>query len=370
VQRLFARFAQRGAAGIAPDYARCGQHQAQRTAPPLVADLCQTRRDHPRWGSELIRLELEDHYDRLPSARTVRRHLQAAGLQPAPAGRAHPAAPCLARARRPHQGWQTDAAEELRLRDQRQACWLRLVDECSGAFLQTSVFASGRWPQVDRHAIQDGLRRAFAAWGLPERLRVDNGFPWASTGEFPTEMALWLIGLGIEVAWIPPGCPQHNGVVERAQGTGPNWAEPQTCQSAAELQQRCDRLDCLQRERYPYRAGRSRWEVYPELRHSGRPYRRRPERSLWQLAKALAAVAGTVVERRVDHNGCVAIYHRQYYLGRGHLGKAVWVSLDPSGPTWVFADAAGNELRTHAAAELTAERICNLSVTYRPEEDS
>src|SRR5436309_809815 len=126
---------------------------------------------------------------------------------------------------------------------------LRLVDECSGAFLQTSVFANARWPKVDRHAIQDELRRAFAAWGLPGRLRVDNGFPWASTGEFPTEMALWLIGLGVEVVWIAPGCPQHNGVVERAQGTGQNWAEPPTCRSAAELQRRCDRLDRLQRER-------------------------------------------------------------------------------------------------------------------------
>jgi hypothetical protein len=43
----------------------------------------------------------------------------------------------------------------------------------------------------------------------------------------------------------------------------------------------------------------------------------------------------------------------------------VYVSLDPSGPTWVFADEAGNQLRTHAADELTAERIRSLSVAGR-----
>jgi transposase len=366
VRRLFARFAQRGAAGIAPDYDRCGQQQARRTAPELVQRLCQLRGDHPRWGSELIRLELADHHATVPSARTLRRHLHQAGLQPAPAGPL-PAAerPRVPRAQRPHQGWQTDASEELRLQGSQRVCWLRVVDECSGAFLQTLVFAHARWEQVQRQAIQDGLRQVFARWGLPQRLRVDNGYPWGSTGEFPPELALWLIGLGIEVVWIPPGCPQQNGVVERAQGIGQDWAEPQTCRDVAELQQRCDRLDQWQRERYPYRDGRSRWEVYPALRHAGRRYQRRQERSRWDVTKVWAVVSQQVVQRRVDCTGSVSLYHHHRYIGKPHIGRVVYVSLDPTGPTWVFADEAGTELRTHAADELTAERICNLTVTGR-----
>jgi len=73
---------------------------------------------------------------------------------------------------------------------------------------------------VQRQPIQDGLRQVFGRWGLPQRLRVDNGYPWGSSGDFPPEMALWLIGLGIDRVWIAPACPQKNGVVERAQGTG------------------------------------------------------------------------------------------------------------------------------------------------------
>jgi transposase len=366
VQRLLARFEQRGADGIGPDYDHCGQDQAQQTAPQLVEHVCQTRRDHQRWGTEMIRLELEQRYDTLPSTRTMRRHLRKAGLGPAPAGRMAAAEyPLVPRAERPHQGWQTDASEELRLQSNQQVCWLRFVDECSGAFLKTLVFPAARWEHVDRHTIQEGLRQVFSTWGLPERLRVDNGYPWGSGGEFPPEMALWLIGLGIEMVWIPPACPQQNGVVERAQGTGQRWTEPGTCTAREELQRRCDELDRLQRERYPYRDQCSRWQVYPSLKHTGRTYRRREEASAWDVSKVWAVIGQQVVQRRVDASGSVSLYHRTRYVGKPYIGKIVYVSLDPTGPTWVIADQAGNELRTHAAEELTAERVRGLSVMCR-----
>ena len=366
VQRLFARFARRGAAAVAPDYHRCGQRQPGQTPLPLVQDICQTRRNHPRWGADMIRLELEDRYAAPPCARTLRRHLRQAGLQPAPAGRTSAAEyPHVPRATRPHQGWQTDACEELHLQGNRRAGWLRIVDECTGAFLQTTVFEVARWERVDRHRIQEAFRAAFAGWGLPERFRVDNGYPWGSSGDFPPELALWLIGLGIAMVWLKPACPQQNGVVEHAQGTGQNWAEPQTCATAAVLQARCDALDRRQRERYPYRQGRSRLDVYPQLRHSGRRYQGRREGARWDVKRVWAAVARHVVKRRVACTGSVSIYHRSRYVGKPYIGKDVYVTLDPSGPAWVIADAAGTQLRTHAADELSAERIRGLSVMCR-----
>ncbi len=39
------------------------------------------------------------------------------------------------------------------------------------------------------------LRAAFARWGMPVHIRVDNGYPWGSTGDLPTELGLWLLGL-------------------------------------------------------------------------------------------------------------------------------------------------------------------------------
>lgn len=365
VQRLFARFERRGADGISPHYHQCGA-AASATRAKVVHQFCQLRRAHPRWGAEMIRLELQDQHAELPCARTIQRHLRQAGLQPAPAGRPPSASsPWVPRAERPHQGWQTDASEELALRRQKQACWLRVVDECSGAFLKTTIFPYARWEQVERHRIQEAVREVFAQWGLPERLRVDNGYPWGSTGDFPPEMALWLIGLGVEMIWIPPACPQHNGVVERAQGTGQNWVEPQTCQDTAELQKRCDEMDRRQRERYPYQGRQSRCEVYPQLKHSGRRYSRAWEQRHWDLSRVLTSLGDKVAVRRVDASGSISLYNRTRYVGKPSIGSQVYVSLDPTGPTWVIADEAGRELRTHQADELTAERIRSLSVGCR-----
>jgi hypothetical protein len=361
---LFARFDQLGPDGIAPGYAACGQHQAGQTPAPLVEQLCQVRRDHPTWGSVMILLEVEDQHDALPDERTVRRHLRRAGLHPAPAGRP-PRPTHVPRAGQPHQGWQIDASEELRLKDGDCACWLRFVDECSGAFLQTLVYPQARWEHVQRHPIQQGLRQVFSRWGLPQRLRVDNGYPWGNSGDYPPELALWVIGLGIDMVWIPPGCPQENGVVERAQQTGQNWCEPHLCSDAHELQQSCDRMDQRQRERYPYQKGQSRWQVYPELKHSGRKYSAAREAKVWDATRVWQMMSGIVGKRRVDKTGSVSVYHRNRYVGKPYIGTEVYVSLDPTGPTWVIADESGRQLRTHKAEELSAERIRSLNVGYR-----
>src|SRR5262249_53568051 len=81
------------------------------------------------------------------------------------------------------------------------------------------------WNSVPAAATQGFLRRQFAHWGRPEALRVDNGSPWGSRGDLPTDLVLWLAGLAVAVRANPPRRPQDNGVVERSQGTGKRWAE-------------------------------------------------------------------------------------------------------------------------------------------------
>ena len=365
VQRWFDRFDRLGSEGVATGYSVCGQHQVVQTPADQVEQFCQTRLDHLLWGSEMIRLELEDRHTTLPCARTIRRHLHKAGLQAAPPGRPPARSLRVARATTPHQRWQIDASEELSLADGSRVCWLRIVDECTGAFLKTVVFDTARWENVARQDIQNAMREVFGVWGLPLEIRVDNGYPWGSGGDFPPEMALWLIGLGITMVWNDPGCPQQNGVVERSQDIGQDWFEPQTCADAAELQRRSDELDRRHRERYPYRDRQSRWEVYPGLRHSGRKYSPQQETKRWDVQKAWAAVAQQVGKRKVDCTGCVSIYHRNRYVGKPYIGREVYVSLDPTGPTWVIADDEGRQLRTHSAEELTAESIRSLGVAGR-----
>src|SRR5438067_1877559 len=69
-------------------------------------------------------------------------------------------------------------------------------------------FSPRVWNGVPATAVQGVLREVFGTWGLPGRLRVDNGAPWGGWNDLPTDLALWLIGLGVDLTWNPPARPQ------------------------------------------------------------------------------------------------------------------------------------------------------------------
>lgn len=201
------------------------------------------------------------------------------------------------------------------------------------------------------------LRRAFERWGLPRRIRVDNGKPWGSSGDLPPPLALWLIGLGVEVIWNTPRRPQENGVVERSQGTAKRWAEPHARRDPAELQARLNADDQLQRERYPRARGRSRLELFPKLAHSGRPYREAEEDAAWSRRRARNFLAEFAVPRRVDSQGKISIYNKNLYVGSMISGRRVWVQFDAERGEWFISSDTGQQLRTRPAPEISEESL-------------
>lgn len=223
----------------------------------------------------------------------------------------------------------------------------------------------GCWTQVDPRATQTSLRRAFQQWGRPGRLRVDNGAPWGSRGDLPTDLVCWLAGLGVAVTANPPRCPQANGVVERSQGVGKQWGEPWTCGSSAELQERLNVMDRVQRERYPVKSGRSRLETYPSLGHSGQSYDPTQEGSAWDLQKARDLMGSHRVPRLVDRQGKLSLYNRPYSVGVTWASRTVWVGFDPVEGAWTFQDQQGHEIRRQVAKELSRESVCEMEVSHR-----
>jgi hypothetical protein len=216
---------------------------------------------------------------------------------------------------------------------------------------------------VPAKASQDELRCALGRWGIPKAIRVDNGSPWGSTGELPTDLSFWLIGMGIEMIWNPPRQPQDNGVVERSQGTGKRWGHATTCADIDELRARVEYQDRIQRERYPSLAGRSRLETFPALAHSGRPYVAEQESEKWNLQCVLEHLAGYVLIRRVDSSGTISLYNRSRYVGTLLKGRDVYISLDPIEAAWVYADKSGATIHRQPAKELTADNIRALGVS-------
>jgi hypothetical protein len=213
---------------------------------------------------------------------------------------------------------------------------------------------------------RDQLRLAFARWGRPERVRADNGTPWgAARGDLPTELGLWLIGLGVGVDYNPPASPQDNGVVERSQGTAKRWGEPQACDSPEELRRRLGVMDQIQRAEYPSVGGRSRLEAYPGLAHSGREYSPGWEEAHWSLEAVGAHLAGFAGRRRVGASGSISVYNRDVYVGSIHRNKEVYVMFDPMTCQWIISDDEGRQLSRQAAPEICRERVMDLTVTRR-----
>ncbi|MFX5611440.1 integrase core domain-containing protein, partial [Acinetobacter baumannii] len=64
------------------------------------------------------------------------------------------------------------------------------------------------------------FEQVFRQYGLPERIRSDNGPPFATTGVAGlSRLAIWWIRLGIRPERIERGKPQQNGRHERMHRT-------------------------------------------------------------------------------------------------------------------------------------------------------
>jgi hypothetical protein len=209
----------------------------------------------------------------------------------------------------------------------------------------------------------DTLRRAFERRGLPGRIRVDNGYPWVSTGGLPTELGLWLLGLGIDLVPDRVRRPEDNGAVECSQNTGKRWAEPERCGSAAERQRRLAAMDRHQRQAFPD-AAHSRMRLFPALAHSGRADRRGREAALWQPQRVRDKLAEYAVARQVNARGLVSIYGRNYSVARKYAGEAVYVRLDAASGDWLIELDDGPVIGRHPA-ELSREAILGRRVTRR-----
>jgi hypothetical protein len=200
---------------------------------------------------------------------------------------------------------------------------------------------------------------------MPQRIRVDNGSPWGSWSDLPTDLSLWLIGLGVNVHWNHPKRPQENGVIERSQGTGQRWAEPHACATVQQLQRRFETMDRIQRESYAVQGKATRLQAHPGLMHRQRPYCRAREKGMWKLQRVLDHLSGYAISRRVGPHGHVCLYNRHYYVGFIHKRRTVQIIFDPDNLHWLVLNQDGHLLNRLAVKEITEKSIRQLRVTRK-----
>lgn len=138
VRNWWQRFRREGEAGLQTRYQRCGP-QGPKAGPAVHQAALTMKREHPTWGAGLIRLELQKQFatQPLPQVRAIQRWFQKAGLQPP---RAQRPAMVRHRAREPHEVWEIDAKERLRLANGSPTSVLTMTDEATGALLGATPF--------------------------------------------------------------------------------------------------------------------------------------------------------------------------------------------------------------------------------------
>jgi hypothetical protein len=189
--------------------------------------------------------------------------------------------------------------------------------------------------------------------------------PWGAPGDLPSDLALWLIGLGVAVHHNRPRRCQENGIVERSHGVLGTWAEPARCADAAALQTALTAACRVQREQYPALRGQTRATAYPALMAGGRPYDPMHEATLFDERRVWTFLGGKRWTRRVDKVGRISVYNRALGVGKRWKGQMVTLQFDTTTVDWVVRDDHGTELTRHAAPELHRERILALDVAHR-----
>jgi transposase InsO family protein len=173
---------------------------------------------------------------------------------------------------------------------------------------------------------QKEFRSLFKRYGLPEIIRVDNGSPFASVGPGGlSKLSVWWIGLGIEVQFSRPGCPQDNGCHERMHRTmKAECCKPGSVNRWAQ-QQRFDRWRKEFNEERPHEAlgMRTPSEIYHA---SARRLDERIKPRLYDVG---------VETKKVSKAGFISLNGNNCYVGESLMG--VDVAIEESADTGLLA---------------------------------
>jgi len=210
------RYIEGGEANLMDGSRRAGQPQK---LPLGLEDLIvELRGAHPSWGPKKIQRLLVSRWPGLlPVVSTVGAVLKRRGLihprRRRVALRRGNGGPLICEA--PNDLWCTDFKGHFSLADGIVCHPFTLTDGFSRYLLRCQGLRNEQGEGVRRE-----LERAFLAFGMPWRLRSDNGPPFGASAPGGLSCnAIWLIQLGITPEFITPGHPEQNGRQERFHRT-------------------------------------------------------------------------------------------------------------------------------------------------------
>jgi transposase len=208
------RYLRHGPAGL-KERSRRPRHAPNQTADELVAAILDARRRHPTWGGKKLLALLHKRHPRwdLPGRSTACDILSRHGMVPIKRRRRRighpgkPTSPILA----PNDVWSADYKGQFLTGDRYYCYPLTVADGFSRYLLGCQALATTAVEQA-----KPVFTRLFQEYGLPKRIRTDNGVPFATnTLARLSTLSAWWVRLGILPELIEPGRPAQNGRHER-----------------------------------------------------------------------------------------------------------------------------------------------------------
>jgi len=308
-----ARHATGGAAALA-DGSRRPLTSPTAIDPTIAQIFVRLRKRHPHWGAKKLRkLAITRGLIRqaeCPARSTICGLLAAQGLvrarrrrQRSPILTPQPFAPIVA----PNDVWTIDFKGEFRLGNRAYCYPLTLRDAFSRYVLRCDALSGCGYHDTRRR-----LERAFGTYGLPDRMRSDNGNPFASPGLAGlSRLSVWWMRLGIAPERIAPAHPEQNGSHEQFHAVLKAHTTRPPAAHAAAQQRRFTRF-CVE-----YNTVRPHDALGDDV--PARRYRPSPR----PLPPRLPALAypGHCEIRRVSSIGCVTWRNHQVFVAAPLAGE-------------------------------------------------
>src|SRR5579883_2057447 len=310
------------------DRSRAPQHRPHALSDAIAADCLSIRRTHPSWGPLKVRGFLQRRSPAItwPAASTIGELFDRHGLTVKRKLRrrstptTQPFDPCLAA----NEVWCVDFKGWFRTGDGKRCDPLTMADAYSRYLLRCQAVrrmtTEQVWPIFDA---------AFREFGLPKRLRSDNGSPFASTGAGGlSRLSVKVIKAGVTPERIEPGKPQQNGRLERFHLTLlKDTADPPASTLRAQMQ-RFRSFQRLYNEQRPHQA----------LQNSTPAEHFAPSPRRWDGILRSPEYGPECTVRRVRHNVEIKYGGSSIYIPQALDGKPVGMMEQADGSFLVRYD--------------------------------
>lgn len=212
------RYLHQGPAGL-EEQSRRPRQSPHQTSPEIVAAIIDVRQRHPTWGAKKLLAIVKKRHPTwiLPCRSTVCDILKRHNLVPKKSRRRHIGHPGKPNSQifAPNDTWSADFKGQFKTGDGIYCYPLTVTDGFSRYLLGCQALYSTAVVTA-----KPVFTRLFKEYGLPKRIRTDNGVPFATnTLARLSSLSAWWIRLGILPELIEPGKPQQNGRHERMHRT-------------------------------------------------------------------------------------------------------------------------------------------------------